>query len=174
MTSKSQWLHKTKVYFHSQIFCIRPPYEGSVFHSSLLLWGLSLYMCFQKHRSWTIAGHKEFLPCLGLELTYVLPVHILLARTNHTAPPTAKDPRTAVLHEFQIKDEHVTLPSKHLIILHLAYNTSVLIYRIQYIVHSPLHHALAPSPSDVAYADENLLDMLFLFLHVINMQWCSG
>lgn len=119
MTSKSQWLHKTKVYFSF------PPksfaldlLEGSVFHSSLLLWGLGLYLCFQKHRPWTMAGHTEFLPCLGLELTYVLPIHSLLARTNHMAPPTAKDLRTAVLHELQIKDEHVTLPSKRLIILH--------------------------------------------------------
>lgn len=95
-----------------KIFCIRPSCEGSVFYSSLLLWGLGLYMCFQKHRSWTMAGHTEFLPCLDLELTYVLPIHSLLARTNHMAPPKARDPRNAVLHELQIKDEHVTLPSK--------------------------------------------------------------
>lgn len=160
-----------------KIFCIRPPCEGSVFHSSLLLWGVGLYMCFQTHSLWTIAGHTEFLPCLGLELTYVLPIHNLLARTNHMAPPIAENPRIAVLHEVQITDEHVTLPSKHLIILHLAYNnTSVspMIYRMQSIVHSPLHHAFAPSPSDVVHADEDLPDMFFLLLHIVNMQWCSG
>lgn len=66
------------------------------------------------------------------------------------------------------------LPShlKHIIILHLAYSTSVflMIYRMQSIVHSPLHHALASSFSDVAHADEDLPDMLFLLLHVVNMQ----
>lgn len=178
-------MNDTKISVASQdksLFLILPKSSGlalfvedSAFYPSSLSWDLCLYRCSHKHRWLNNDRTHRSSSMFGPRSDTHPSIHSLLARTNHS---TTHSKGSAVLHVPQRTDEHVYLPSKHVLYFAPCLQYLSVFDDLQNAIHCPQSSAscscIPPFTQWCGSCRWNLPDMFFPLLHLVSLQWSSG